>query len=224
MLICLALISTFSHAAPESSISGGVPEDLPTETSVVHHLRYPLAGKSQVSLGGAYLYGDKFVDNLGAALSYTYFWSEEVSAKLGGAYFKPSISDEAIDLKSQGSAPLVYDPRWIVMASAQWLPVYGKLALGSSILRFKMGLLGGLHMAQEARLGIPSKVTGGDASYEGFYNQLGGQLGLTTILLLHRNLSLDFQGLFMGHSRPSPDESSVFKRMWLLTMGMGVRW
>lgn len=206
------LLPVLSHAESE------LPPDAPVVPQVIHQLKSPLEGRHLIEGNLSTLYGDKFVSSQGFTLRDTRFFSESFGASAGVSFYRSSVTNEVEALAATGARPRTYDPSFILRATAVYQPVYGKLMIGSYILRFRLGLEGGFHAAQESYVSPFGASSDTDPPGELVLGPLAGARALWEV---SENFHVASRGEFMLHSDVARGEGS--RKLWELSLGVGYR-
>lgn len=145
-LFFLSILFASAAAANE------LPEDQPLVPQLIHKLEHPVADAHHAELNFSYLYGDKFLSTRGITARDTYFTSETFGITGALSMYSSSATDEVAQLAATGVTPRAYDPSFIFRVAAVYQPIYGKIIVGSHVVRFHLGIEGGFHLAQESYL------------------------------------------------------------------------
>jgi outer membrane beta-barrel protein len=214
--LLFAAISTLfviSVAGASELSENDLPDDYPVTTSLVYGLKYPMAKKLLLEAAPTFLFSDKFLNTYGAGLDASFQFSEAWAVATGFFFFSSSAIDEVSTLQAKGTAPLAYDPSFLLHASAVFYPVAGKLLLGSSVLHFKILTELGMHMAREQLL-LSSGAQSG--------NRFGPNLGIGVLVPVNDRLSASFRLRSFLHQKLLSDEKGWRNEM-AYSLGIGYR-
>lgn len=91
-----------------------------------------------------YSVNDPYYSKAGVGLSANYFLADTLAVGLRGAWMAVLPSEDVRLAKRTFQSRIYYSvPQWAAMADLQWSPVYGKIAVGNSILHFDGYVVGG---------------------------------------------------------------------------------
>ena len=105
---------------------------------------YLKKGRFELMPHALYSVNDPYYSKTGLGLAANYFLADTLAVGLRGAWMAVLPSDDVRTAKRNFQSRIFYSvPQWAAMADVQWSPVYGKIAVGNSILHFDGYLLAG---------------------------------------------------------------------------------
>jgi hypothetical protein len=193
-----------------------LPPDAPQVVEVVHQLAYPLRHFLLAELSGTYLYGDKFLETVGTDLDLRYFFQEKWALGIGGGVYTSSQVSEAGGLLQEGNPPLLYNPKYMVRLVGSVYPVYGKLAFGDSIVRFRLLAELGPHVAGLRAVGANAILGNPDDTRWrwGPYGAIGSWFALSNSVSLQLKAAVAVEAPFL---------SDTWRKVWAISAGLGGR-
>lgn len=212
-LFCFCTI--FPHAFAETEkLSSDLPEDTPIAPEVITNLSHPLSGRTVFEAGFSYLNGDKFLTTRGIGLRGTYFIAESIGFESGIGLYTSSLSNEVSSLSASGVVPLTHDPSFIFRGQIVYQPVFGKIAIGSFIQHFRLGIEGGFHLvnesftlAQTAQFAPKGEIV------------IGPNVGVRAVWPVSDRINIMTRGELLFHKDVADSSSS--RRVWEFSVGMG---
>ena len=105
---------------------------------------YLKKGRFELMPHALYSVNDPYYSKTGVGLAANYFLADTLAVGLRGTWMAVLPSDDVRTAKRNFQSRIFYSvPQWAAMADVQWSPVYGKIAVGNSILHFDGYLVGG---------------------------------------------------------------------------------
>ena len=213
----LFFIALMMSALNSSFVFADLPQDVPLVTEVIHNRIETLSEANLIDVGVSLTSGDKFLSTKGFSIRDTYFLSETFAITGGLSFYSSSPTEEAQTLAATGARPLMHDPSFMIRVAALYQPIYGKLAIGSSIIRFFLGIEAGVHGAQESAVELTGSKTQDDTG--GFVT--GPHAGLR----LHVPISTHFSAVARAEYllNGALETETTGRRLWETTVAVGYR-
>jgi outer membrane beta-barrel protein len=147
-----AAVADPAESAPRAPITAKGPPSAGSELEITQADRvrsiqrkvYLKKGRFELMPHALYSVNDPYYSKTGVGLAANYFLADTLAVGLRGAWMTVLPSDDVRTAKRNFQSRIFYSvPQYAVMANVQWSPVYGKIAVGNSILHFDGYLLGG---------------------------------------------------------------------------------
>lgn len=218
-LFCLAFMMSALNA---STLFADLPDDAPVVSEVIHKRIDALASENLIDAGISMTSGDKFLSTKGFSIRDTYYFSETFAVTGGLSFYTSSPTEEAQSLSASGVEPRMHDPSFMIRVAALYQPVYGKLAIGSTIIRFHLGIEAGVHGSQEGAVTAndSSSTTATSSDEEGGF-VTGPHVGARLHIPISTHFSAIARGEYLLNGALETETSG--RRLWETTLGVGYR-